>query len=121
MQTRVLQANPEADVKLYAVFYEVVQGDEGARRSVEPRDLLDDSRVTHFWDEDKLAGRWFDENVTRLGSREGKEDRIEWDAYFLYGADATWQEKPPQLVSWGRTVMRERHRLLRDFEKTLEN
>jgi hypothetical protein len=57
----------------------------------------------HFWDAGRVVGRYYDERVTRLG--EPGDERIEWDAYFLYGPDATWEEGPPEQISWGRTIV----------------
>lgn len=119
MQTNILEAKPDSDLRIYAIFFEVVAGDAGAKYEVDPRDLLDDPRVTHYWDERRLTGRWFDENVTRLGKRTGENDRIEWDTFILYGHDAEWSDDPPRSISWGRPVISERSRLLRDLEGAL--
>ena len=119
MQTNILDAKPDAALRVYAIFFEVVAGDKGAKYEVDPRELLDDPRVTHFWDERRLTGRWFDENVTRLGKRAGEEGRIEWDTFILYDERAEWTDEPPPTVSWGRPVIQEKTRLLRDLEATL--
>lgn len=119
MQRHILEAKPEADVRVYAIFFEVVAGDEGAKHTVDPKKLLDDPRVTLFWDERRLTGRWFDENVTRLGARTGEHDRIEWDTYVLYGRGSEWRERAPYPVSWGRPIIQENSRLLRDLEGVL--
>jgi hypothetical protein len=78
---------------------------------VKPSDLLDDPRVTSFWDDRKIAGRWFDENVTKLGARERNPDRIEWDSFVLFSPQAQWVERPPDHVSWGRPLVQEAARL----------
>lgn len=98
----------------------MVSSDEGAKGRVDPRDLLDDPRVTTFWDDGRRVGRWYDENVTRLGRRSGQDDRVEWDAYFLYGPDGHWDDGRHPVVSWGRTVFAERARLARDVEQLLK-
>ena len=110
---------PEADLRVYAIFFEIVAGDAGARYEVDLRDLLDDPRVTLYWDERRLTGRWFDEKVTRLGRRTGEEGRVEWDAFILYGRNAEWSENPPHSIGWGRPISREKDRLLRDLERAL--
>ena len=119
MQTNILDAKPDAALRVYAIFFEIVAGDKRAKYEVDPRELLDDPRVTHFWDERRLTGRWFDENVTRLGKRTGEEGRIEWDTFILYDERAEWTDEPPPTVSWGRPVIQEKTRLLRDLEATL--
>ena len=75
---------------------------------------MGDPRVMHFWDEKRLVGRWYETEVTQLGGH--GEGRVEWDAYFLYGPDAVWDEKPPQHVSWGRTIVGSREELNRHFD-----
>jgi hypothetical protein len=115
----LLEAHPDADLRVYAIFSEFTTGDRGAKSEIEPDAYLRDSRVDVFWDESKVAGRWFDENVTKLGARQGVEGRAEWDAYFLYGPEAEWREVPPGIVSWGRTIYSERERLLRDIGRAL--
>jgi hypothetical protein len=119
VQTNILEAKPDAAIRVYAIFFEIVAGDKGAKYEVDPRELLDDPRVTHFWDERRLSGRWFDENVTRLGKRTGEEGRIEWDTFILYDEKVEWSDEPPRTVSWGRPVIQEKSRLLRDLDATL--
>lgn len=119
VQTNILEAKPDAAIRVYAIFFEIVAGDKGAKYAVDPREVLDDPRVTHFWDERRLTGRWFDENVTRIGKRTGEEGRIEWDTFILYDDRAEWIDEPPRTVSWGRPVFQERTRLLRDLEQAL--
>ena len=48
--------------------------------------------MTYFWDQEKAAGRWFSEHVTN-------RQRITWDAYFLYGPEARWDQEPGPLAS----------------------
>ena len=91
--------------------------DRIAKLIVEPDDLLSDLRVVHFWDEEKMLGRWYEENVTRIG--EPGDDRVEWDAYFLYGVGTTWDEQPPSHVSWGRTIVETREQLRNDLSDVL--
>lgn len=116
MQKEILEARPDADLRVYAIYFEMVESDRGAKSRVSPSDLLDDPRVRSFWDDRKIAGRWFDENVTKLGEREGNPDRIEWDSFVLYGPEAQWGDGPPDHVSWGRPLVQEAGRLKADLE-----
>lgn len=116
MQKEILEAKPEANLRVYAIFFEMVEGDRGAKFRVNPKELLDDPRVTMFWDDRKVAGHWFDENVTKLGERQGDPNRIEWDSYVLFGPQAQWGEGPPDHVSWGRPLVQEAERLRADLE-----
>jgi hypothetical protein len=96
----------------------MLASDRIAKWMVEPDDLLSDSRAVHFWDAGRVVGRYYEERVTRLGNP--GDERIEWDAYFLYAPDATWVEGPPEQISWGRTIVDSRDRLLRDFSDLVD-
>ncbi len=119
VQKEILETRPDADLRVYAIYFEMVDGDRGAKSRVNPKELLDDPRVTMFWDDRKVAGRWFDENVTKLGAREGDPGRIEWDCFALFSAGANWGEGRPDHVSWGRPLMQEAGRLAMDLEAAL--
>lgn len=98
---------------MLAVWFSMVPGDERGRW---PESLLDDPRVRHYWDEGRLAGRLYGERVT---ARE--PGHVEWDAWFLYGAEAAWGEGPPKpLLDWGRTVVSTREELRVALEGLLE-
>jgi len=119
VQTNILDAKPDAAIRVYAIFFEIVAGDKGAKYEVDPLELLDDRRVTLFWDERRVTGRWFDEHVTRIGKRTGEQDRIEWDTFILYDDRVEWSDEPPRTVSWGRPLIQEKNRLFRDLEGAL--
>ena len=103
MQKQILNANPDSDLKVYAVWFNMYPGDDQSRW---PRRIFSDPRVVEYWDQDKTIGRWYGKNVTR-----GGDGHIEWDAYFLYGSDAVWGEQPEPLLSWGRTIVGTREQL----------
>jgi hypothetical protein len=109
VQDNILQKYLGADVAVYAIWFDMVPSDD---RSAWHPESLPDARVLHFWDSQQNAGRWFGSHITNPGS-----NRIEWDAYFLYGRDAAWAEVPTSMVSWGRTIVRSRDRLQNDFRR----
>ena len=65
---------------------------------------MPDARVTHFWDDERVIGKWFSREVDGY-------DRIAWDAYYLYGPDAVWETVPSPLVGSGGTIYGEREAL----------
>jgi hypothetical protein len=65
---------------------------------------MPDPRVMHFWDDEAEIGQWFAKQV------DGYEG-IAWDAYYLYGPDATWEAVPSPLVDSGSTIYSERQTL----------
>jgi hypothetical protein len=120
VQEELLAKRKDADVKVYAIYFEAVHDDVGAKSRIDPKTLFGDPRVTVFWDDERVAGRWFDENVTKGGQRLRQPDRVEWDCFILYGPDAKWGDKGPDAVSWGRTVYEERDRLAQELDATLK-
>jgi hypothetical protein len=118
----LLGPNPEAPVRVYAVWYNMFPGD--SRQRWRP-DLLSDSRVTHYWDEPRAIGRAYFQDLTRMWEKRAPDtvpplDLILWDAYLLYGAEARWNEEPPDVVSWGSTILMVRDRLKEDLTATLK-
>ncbi len=101
MRNEVLNPNPSAPLKLYVVWFNMLPGDSRERLDTK---ILSDPRVTNYWDEQKLVGRWFSDHVT---NRQG----ITWDAFFLYGPRAHWQGQPEPLVSNGGSIIAARDRL----------
>jgi hypothetical protein len=62
---------------------------------------MEDQRVTHFWDEERVAGRWFaDADLGGLGA-----SGIVWDAFFLFGPDASWEQAPAPVLRSGAPVI----------------
>jgi len=111
VRKNILANQPKADLKVYAVWFDVLWTDtRWALRS----DLLDDPRVEQFWDPEGKTGRWFLREVTH---RQGAE--MEWDAYFLYPPEARWTAAPAPLVSWGRTVLGSGKELARNLAPLL--
>ncbi len=111
VQTELLDKMPEAALSVYAISFHMLPSDHLAKRLVWPDDLMGDPRVTHYWDEKRLVGRWYEKEVTRLGTSD--EERVEWDAYFLYGPEEVWESEPPEHASWGRTILGSREKLRR--------
>lgn len=107
MQEEILEKNPAANVKVYAVWLPMIASDA---RSEWKKSLIPDSRVIHLWDEQRVVGRWF-----AAQGRYGEDVEVVWDIYFLFGPEAQWETLPDPLVSWGRTVVAAREKLRRDF------
>ena len=99
MQKEILEKNPTADVRVYAVWFNMIWTDS---RAWWPKDVLTDPRVTHFWDRRKIVGRWY-------GRHAGDPDRygVVWDAFFLYGPEARWNGTLTHLISSGGTIVAE--------------
>ena len=119
VQRDLLQKYSAADLRVYAVWFNMVASDS---RSKWPAGLLSDNRAIHRWDESKVVGRWFAGQTSGIrsqlapGSAWGDGETL-WDAYLLYGADARWDDGPTGLIRWGRTIVAGRETLKADFDK----
>jgi hypothetical protein len=81
---------------VFVIWFNMLAGD--SKLFVDLK-LLNDRRVTNFWDENKLTGQWFSRHVTNA------KGGTTWDAYFLYGAQAHWDQQPGPLVDSGSPVI----------------
>ena len=104
VQQNLLAAHPHASLRVYAVWFDMFDGDE--RALVDSR-LLADPRVTQFWDERKQAGRWYAKALTR----QHDPDWVEWDAFFVYPRGELWEHAGSRPVGWGRTIVGKRQEL----------
>ncbi len=103
MQQEILEKHPESDLKVYAVWFNMVFMD---RRAAWSARLMRDPRVAHFWDKDKLLGSWFAAN-SHYGAGEG----VWWDTYLLYDRQSRWDDEPSHLINVGSTILRTRDAL----------
>ena len=111
MQKEILGQYPAADLRVYAVWFNMLQGDD---RSRWPSDALTDSRVREYWDEDQILGRWFAENLP--GHCCGP---IMWDTYLLFGPEAHWLAIPEPLIDSGGTIIAKRDSLRAEVLKLI--
>jgi hypothetical protein len=118
VQTELLEKYPTANLRVYAVWFNMLANDSRAKW---PATLLRDARVFHRWDEPKGVGTWYATRVASMhqqltpGSTWG-DGAVLWDSFLLYGADSQWDEAPTQLIHWGRTIVAGRETLKDDFE-----
>jgi hypothetical protein len=76
-------------------------------RSEIDRSLLADARVRQYWDGERAIGTWLAErDLGGLGS-----SGVVWDAYFVFGPGATWEDEPAPLVDSGAPVVSNGERL----------
>ena len=98
MQNEVLSKHPSADLDVYVVWFNMYPGDARWRWD---GDGMTDPRVTHYWDEQKTVGTWFNANLTRRGAPT-------WDFYALYSPDSRDLTTPS---SMGGTIISRRDSL----------
>jgi hypothetical protein len=109
-----LEERPDAKLAVYAIWLPMLGGD--ARDEWDPA-VLDDERVAHFWDEERVSGKWLGDHETGdLGSPGG----VVWDAYLLFGPDARWEDEPSELVAAGAPIIGETDELGRETAKLVD-
>ena len=99
MQKEILEKNPNANVRVYAIWFSMIPTDARAMWRW-GAGTITDARVAHFWDDQRLVGRWFAENVSPDDADRG----VVWDAYYLYAPSVEWTSKPPAAIINGATV-----------------
>ncbi|MCI0396701.1 MAG: YceI family protein, partial [Chloroflexi bacterium] len=101
LEEQLLRPHPELEVQVYAVWFAMVSPEFLPAELDGRRDesLLNDPRVIHFWDQQRLVNAWFAANVPLEGPERASLRRTYgqldwgvyiWDAYFLYGPEGEW-------------------------------
>jgi hypothetical protein len=83
---------------VYAVWLNQRVTDE---RSAIDESILDDPRVTQYWDAEGITGTYFaDSDLGGLGA-----SGFVYDVYYVFGRDATWEDDPAPLAASGGPVL----------------
>jgi hypothetical protein len=90
----ILWPQPTDFLRVYAVWMPMLPADvreswDGGR--------LTDSRVLHYWDEARITGSWFAQEVDNYNG-------VSWNSYYLYGPQASWDEVPSPLQDSGTDI-----------------
>jgi hypothetical protein len=123
VRQNLLDTNPNAAIRVYAVWFKMYPGDA---REKWRQNLLADPRTTHFWDDTKSVGRFYHGLVPKMMGRRAPRSKdmegdVLWDSYLLYAPDARWDGNPPEAISWGSTIMMSRETLDRDFRSLVRH
>jgi hypothetical protein len=105
VRTNILDDNPDAKVAVYAVWLPMLAGEQRSDWDGGP---LVEGRVSHYWDGDRVLGRWLADHETGGVGREGG---VVWDAYFLFGPDARWDDEPTDPLAAGAPIIGETGKL----------
>src|SRR3954465_12124792 len=100
VQNDILAKYPSANLRVFTVWLPVLGGDN---RSAWRSGTMPDPRVANLWDEKWVSADWFSSHL------DGSHSLL-WDAYLLYGPQATWDspaKAPGPLVSRGTTIKRD--------------
>jgi len=94
VQEEILEANPGADISVYAVWVPFLGGSKEAIDT----SVMSDERVRHLWDEPAVTSDWSARNAFDSG--------IGYDYFLVYGADARWTaDEAPELTESGATII----------------
>jgi hypothetical protein len=119
VQQSVLDAHPDAKVRVYAIWLPIFDADV---RQSWPADAFSDERVVQWWDQDTRVGRWYAPHMRDMEPRlaTGSVDvggTILWDAYVVYGPEATWNDASTSVYRWGRPILATRETLSTAVDK----
>lgn len=74
----------------------------GDSRSAWDSNVLNDPRVSEFWDGNRIAGKWFaDQQIGGLGG----PGSIVWDAYYAFPKNSTWTGRPSGVLATGSDII----------------
>ena len=87
--------------------------------------LLKDSRVRHYWDEQRSVGRLYLQALPAMWPRRSAETKLPhadalWDAYLLYDRDTRWGDAPPKVINWGSPIIGATESLGSDLQRVLQ-
>lgn len=93
----------------------------GDARSRWPAALLTDRRVSHYWDEPRVLGELYMNQLPAILDRRApatlspSADAM-WDAFFVYAPGDSWQDPLPMPRVWGYPIMVTRDQLVRELQ-----
>ena len=74
----------------------------GDSRSAWDSHVLDDPRVSEFWDGNRIVGKWFADK--RIGGL-AQPGWIAWDAYYAFPSNSTWTSQPSGTLAAGSDII----------------
>ena len=87
----VLKNIPDDRIRAHIVWLPMFPGDNKGRAQTRTEEF-NDSRVSYYWDADKLTGaEW--QKVLGI-------DKAAWDVYLLYGPNTRWDGATPTPAFW---------------------
>lgn len=111
-QQEVLENHAE-QFRTYVVWLPMLPTDV---RGKIPRELIDDERVSHFWDGDRHAGTWFSKSVPDCPAL----GKVAWDAIYLFDKTAVWEETLSEPAACATPIFRKTDELEEAFAEVLQ-
>ena len=113
VQQVVLDENPDADLRVYVVWADVIINDN--RPSVDPS-VIPDPRALHYWDREDEVGTWLAQQDRFWKLLRGPNA---WDIYYIFGPDAAWDEAPGPLLDSGYPLVQKTEGLKETLRRIL--
>jgi hypothetical protein len=98
VQRAILEAYPDADIRVSLVWIPMVEGDSLDAAQVISRVIVD-SRVRHFFDANKRAGE-------AIAASLGGAGKIAWDIYLFFPKESRWTSHTPAPQFWMHQLTR---------------
>jgi hypothetical protein len=122
VQQDLLQKYSDPALRVYAVWFNMYPGDA---RSKWPESLLVDSRVLHYWDDQRISGKRYLANLPAMLDRRAPATMppaadAMWDAFFVYPRGDRWREPVPLPAVWGYPIMVTREQLVQQADALLK-
>ena len=89
VQKEVLDEVADENLRLHIVWAPVLRNDD-RDAALESQHLFDDSRVSHYWDEDLDLGLAYGRAVPLPPGRD-----LAWDIYFVFDRGTSWEGRVP--------------------------
>jgi hypothetical protein len=106
IQDSVLEPDAGLKIQVYAVWFSMLPTDS-PEALPDAQALMSDPRIRHYWDSRRAVGAGYKTWVPST-----VRGPIEWDAFYLYPADAEWTgDAPPTALAAGRTILETRRTL----------
>jgi hypothetical protein len=113
VRENILDRYPSTPLSVYVVWMPMLATDA---RSEWESSALPDRRVRHYWDEERVVGRWLaDQDIGGTGYA-----GIVWDAFFVFGPDASWDDVPEPLLAAGAPVIGDTEQLASALQPLLD-
>ena len=93
MQQSILKTYPTAEITVGIIWINILEKDTEKMAKREAGKFITDSRVRHFYDPQKRAGK-------AVAFSLGGEGEVAWDTYLFYEKGAEWSEDPPGPGDW---------------------
>jgi hypothetical protein len=98
VRENIVEGGSGGDLRLLVVWMPLLATD--ARDAIDA-DLLAGDRVRQFWDGERVLGR----HLAKLDLGGLGYAGVVWDAFFVFGPEGRWAERPSALVGSGAPVI----------------